>query len=269
MKIKITPEIAKEILKKNIKNRKLNKSHVSRLANEMLSGNWSYTGDAIKVSTDDVLVDGQHRLEAVISSGVSIDIELITGVSKDSFSKIDSGLKRSAGQVVQMSGMKNPNNVAAIAKVMLNIKDNGGVNGNFAITAKRYSNCAIHSEAERIHDDLDESQIIPKMKKEKINTPTQAAMFWLYMNNDKDLVNDFVDHVSNGLFSSSDDPCKRLKDKLTDMRGSTSMLFATTAMALTFKAWNAFVEGKKIKRLSHSVESAFPSPKEIKWLANE
>ncbi|AUR91844.1 hypothetical protein NVP1165O_44 [Vibrio phage 1.165.O._10N.261.51.B7] len=264
MKIKITPEMAKEILKKNIKNRKLNKSHVSRLASEMLSGNWSYTGDAIKVSTDDVLVDGQHRLEAIIVSGVSVDIELITGVSSDSFSKIDSGLKRTAGQVVQMSGMKNPNCVAAIAKVMLNIKDNGGLNGKFAVSPKRYSNCVIHNEAVRIYDDVMESGIVAKMRKEKINTPTQAAMFWLYMNNDKETVIKFVNHISNGLFDSSDDPCKRLKDKLIDMRGSTSMLFATTAMALTFKAWNAFVDGKKVKRLSHSLDSSFPTPKTVK-----
>lgn len=264
MKITLTPELAKELLKKNKNNRKLNKAHVNRLSDEMSQGNWSYTGDAIKISSADLLVDGQHRLEAVIDSGVSIDIELITGVNTDSFSKIDSGLKRTAGQVVQMGGIKNPNNVAAIAKIMLNIKDNGGLNRKFSVTPKRYSNCLISNEAASICHDIEASGIITKMRREKINTPTQAAMFWLYTNNDKELVARFVDHISNGLFTSQDDPCKRLKDKLIDMRGSTSMTFATTAMALTFKAWNAFICGAKVKRLSYSLDQDFPMPKEVK-----
>ena len=63
----ITPAQAAEWLKGNTVNRRLVLHHVERLASEMLAGEWRITGDCIKLNGDRLL-DGQHRLQAIVQS---------------------------------------------------------------------------------------------------------------------------------------------------------------------------------------------------------
>jgi hypothetical protein len=69
----ITPELASSLLETNSNNRNLSKGTVEAYANDMLAGNWDESvGDAISIDTDGVLRNGQHRLSAIVLSGVSI-----------------------------------------------------------------------------------------------------------------------------------------------------------------------------------------------------
>ncbi len=83
-KVKITPEKATELLKNNDHNRKVTKSRVAEYAKEMLSGMWMYNGESIIISESGRLLDGQHRLMAVIDSDTTIEAELIEGVPDQS-----------------------------------------------------------------------------------------------------------------------------------------------------------------------------------------
>ena len=67
---KITPELAREILKGNSKNRKIRQQRVDYLADEMKNGRWQISHQGICIATDGRVLDGQHRLLAVIQSGV-------------------------------------------------------------------------------------------------------------------------------------------------------------------------------------------------------
>ncbi len=53
---------------------------MAEYANAMKSGEWKYNGESIKVCTDGSLLDGQHRLEACIESGVTFDTLLVTNL---------------------------------------------------------------------------------------------------------------------------------------------------------------------------------------------
>lgn len=65
----VTPEMAAKLLEHNKWNRPLNDLHVHRIKNQILKGKWQFNGDTIKVSADGDVLDGQHRLWAVISQG--------------------------------------------------------------------------------------------------------------------------------------------------------------------------------------------------------
>ena len=62
----ITPELAAEFLKKNKSNRPLSSKHVIALAGSIERGEWMFTGESIKFSESDTLLDGQHRLSAIV-----------------------------------------------------------------------------------------------------------------------------------------------------------------------------------------------------------
>jgi hypothetical protein len=70
--MQITPEIAKAFLAGNTDNRKLASRTVEVLARDMVNGGWRVTHQCIAISESGLLIDGQHRLSAVVSSGKTV-----------------------------------------------------------------------------------------------------------------------------------------------------------------------------------------------------
>ena len=73
-------EKAKELLANNDHNRKLSPTRIRKFADEMQNGMWVYNGESIIVSESGRLLDGQHRLHAIIEADAEIELELIQDV---------------------------------------------------------------------------------------------------------------------------------------------------------------------------------------------
>lgn len=90
----ITPERAEALLETNTENRKVSKGVVQAYVNDMLAGNWDETvGDAISIDKEGILRNGQHRLIAIVQSGVNLHMWVCRNVSKDGI--YDNNRKRS------------------------------------------------------------------------------------------------------------------------------------------------------------------------------
>ena len=96
----ITPYIAGLYLKFNNDNRPLRKTHIRELASDMTEGNWQVTHQGIAFDISGRLIDGQHRLHAIIEAGVSIQISVTRGCSASSFSILDRGSNRSTSDIL-------------------------------------------------------------------------------------------------------------------------------------------------------------------------
>lgn len=101
---KITPEMAERYLSKNTVNRSLSDSKVRSYAIDMASDKWELNGEAIRFNKDGKLVDGQHRLAAIVKSGRSIRMVVMTDIDND-VSVYDRGRSRSITDQFQYSGM--------------------------------------------------------------------------------------------------------------------------------------------------------------------
>ena len=95
----ITPPMATLFLANNVSNRKLNKHHVDFLADQMLTGKWQKNGQTIVIADDGTLMDGQHRLNAIIKANVPAELGLCTGVPKTAMPTIDNGKSRSTSDI--------------------------------------------------------------------------------------------------------------------------------------------------------------------------
>ncbi|MCJ8601074.1 hypothetical protein MWH03_00570 [Klebsiella pneumoniae] len=104
----ITPEIAAEMLEHNVKNRPLSPSRIAMHAAAMKAGEWALNGEAIKFDVTGRLMDGQHRLKAVIQSNVAIQTAVIRGLPPQSINTLDTGKNRSAADVLALSGNVSP-----------------------------------------------------------------------------------------------------------------------------------------------------------------
>ena len=80
---KITPEIAAEYLKVNVKNyRKLQRPVMKRYAEDMKAGRWELNGEPIVFDNNGMLKNGQHRLAAVILAGATVEMVVVRGVDE-------------------------------------------------------------------------------------------------------------------------------------------------------------------------------------------
>jgi hypothetical protein len=101
----ITPDDAKEMLSHNRNNRHLMPASTQRLAGVMQRGEWmADSTDAIGLDEDGGVVNGQHRLTAVVESGITITALVVRGVNPDVIKVIDMGLPRNLSQFLAMSG---------------------------------------------------------------------------------------------------------------------------------------------------------------------
>lgn len=115
----ITPELAAEYLEKNEKNRPLSEDRVRAYASDMRAGLWHFDPNPISFDITGRLINGQHRLTAIIRSGVAIEMNVTTNAPKKSIEVIDKGKARTAGDTLRLDGVLNSNNSAAIARRIL------------------------------------------------------------------------------------------------------------------------------------------------------
>ena len=112
----VTPQMAQRWLENNISNRTIRMANVSRLALEIMEGRWICDPSLPPVAFDTSgrLLNGQHRLHAVVRSGVAVQMYVATNVSPSVMSVMDQGVSRQAGDVFKIKhGLTNPKDVAA------------------------------------------------------------------------------------------------------------------------------------------------------------
>jgi len=99
----VTPERAADILKfQNTKNRRLRPGVVTQYAQLMKDGDWKLSPEAIVISATGRLLNGQHRLHAVVASGLPQQFFMIYGPPDDVFSVLDRGAKRSTADAMEL-----------------------------------------------------------------------------------------------------------------------------------------------------------------------
>lgn len=101
----ITPQIAKAYLACGVSNnRHINKMIVNKYKTDIANGNWMATHQGIAFDENGLLIDGQHRLTAIVESGVSVPMLVTRGVERPGLLVIDSGKTRTASDSLKISG---------------------------------------------------------------------------------------------------------------------------------------------------------------------
>jgi hypothetical protein len=119
--VHVTPKMAKEWLQTNRNNRHVNNNKVAIYAADMMCGRWGLTHQGIAFDENGNLIDGQHRLLAVIKADCEVVMNVSTGVPNDAKWLLDTGLKRQPSHAIEMSGFKNSTRLAAAIKSIRNI----------------------------------------------------------------------------------------------------------------------------------------------------
>lgn len=113
----LTPDQATKWLEGNVHNRRLHQTVVERYARDMKAGKWQLSHEAIAFDPSGTLIDGQHRLWAVIESNTPIWVMVAYGVLAETRAVINSGLVRSTSDQIRLGhGLDVSPTEVAIAK---------------------------------------------------------------------------------------------------------------------------------------------------------
>lgn len=217
--VDVTPALAKEWLKKNcVLNRPLSLTTVGEYARLMEIGNGHDGWDSeaphtpIAFDWDDNLVNGQHRLRAIIASGRTIRCLVMWNVDPESYRNTDQGKIRGASDHFAVMfkksrgvDAKNHKWVTSIARAMMN-----GV-GN----RNDFSKIEIAELGFRHHDAIQEALALLKKKTNHVFTAPLAAAFvnaGLYWGWEH--VAPHAERLGSGLWTGPRDPMKALADGL-------------------------------------------------------
>ncbi len=103
--MEITPAQAKEFLRLNSRNRPLRPSWVKTLSEIIERGEWMVTHQGIAITRDNQLLDGQHRLAAVIRADITVQMQVTFDCDPATFMVMDGGIKRTVQDQLGIPGM--------------------------------------------------------------------------------------------------------------------------------------------------------------------
>jgi hypothetical protein len=114
----LTPEFAAVALTHNGKNRKPAGPTVVKYVDRMKRGEWELTFELLAVDWNGNIQEGGHRLTACATSGITIPVYMGFGADPATFDVIGQGKTRSAGDVLQIEGVANCNQIAALYRLI-------------------------------------------------------------------------------------------------------------------------------------------------------
>lgn len=117
--ITVTPQLAQHFLSLNISNnRNIREGVVNKYATAMRNGNWELS-DPLKFDVNGNLIDGQHRLSAVIKANTPVPFVVCTDYPPESAHYLDIGAKRNVADIASLMGQTVKNYELAIARALL------------------------------------------------------------------------------------------------------------------------------------------------------
>ena len=114
----ITPALAKSLLTTNTNNRHVNPRIVKRYAADIKAGAWKLNGESIIFSEDGTLLDGQHRLLAVIEADAPITSLVVGGVAPSARDTINTGRTKRVSDHLAIMGYQNATRRQSVTRLL-------------------------------------------------------------------------------------------------------------------------------------------------------
>lgn len=256
-RITLTPELATELLERNTLNRPLSDQHVSRIARQIKAGKWRFNGDTIKIADTNDILDGQHRLWAVIESKVPVETILVRGIERDAFATIDTLRKpRSGSDILTLNGAHQYRQIISSAIPWL-IRWQRGTLIDYKAPKNRIENSDIE-DAYKTHGGIVlAAERASKLK--SIVTPGILTFFYYaVVNRNAVLAERMMRTLEHPTSVGFDDPFFVLRAQL--MNGRNGRIGTLVIIAWMIKAMNAAFRGQTLKVLNWRNQGERPEP---------
>lgn len=259
----ITPDVAAHWLEAyNTHNRGLRERFVQALAADIAAGQWRLNGASISFDAGGVLLDGQHRLWAIVTADMAVPSLVTIGLSPNAQEIIDTGLRRSFSDVLHLRGESNTSKLAALVRAVY-VWNAGGRGGgtNFQPTVPQQLRTL--EECPELREHVKYGSRVTAVF--KIPNSVAGLSVWLLRRIDQADADFFFDRIIDGANLAKNSPIARLRAAYTTHATSRTKTPPHVLLALTIKAWNAYRDGREVQILTWKSGGAspetFPEPK--------
>lgn len=254
--------LATALLERNTHNRSVNRRLVERLTLTIERDEYIFNGQPIQVAEDGTLLDGQHRLLAVVASGKPIDTLIIWNAKMETQDTMDMGKARSVSDVLRLRGYANHHTVAAVGK-RIALGTMQGLQAGAASLQKEVSAGKIVSIVESL-EEIDRYTVYARSvaKASGLIISQVGFLMWWFDNIDRVDSDYFWERLRTGQSLDEGDPIYALRryGQLTNHTGMGTFGRQVTMGAMIVKAWNKFRQGEPVLRLTFRAGGANPEP---------
>jgi len=244
----ISPDQAREYLRLNVDhNRMLSLVKIHRFAEAMKAGKWRKTYEPIAFDWDGNLLNGQHRLNAVIEAGVPIEFTLAHNCDPEQFAVIDQGGRTAADVFTIMFKKKfgeapiRHQLMAAVSSAMLQ-----GLGGSAPHDKEKIADTALK------HQKLIGDYVNSMRKTHVYNAKTTAAWCNAAVYFSRAKIDPLMERFEKTMWANERDPLKALYERLLKGKLKESrqhLLEGRDHYGLTIAAIRAALLGQNRSRL--------------------
>jgi len=244
--VMVTPEMAHDILARSRYNRAISPSTVNRYVRDMRSMDWVFNGQAIIFNglpedqeEELELLNGGHRLTAVVQGNVTVPLLFVTGIVPAAIRTMDTGRARSFAQMLEIDGETSPDVLAAQIAILHNYREHGDWKGRKYSTSVLYK--ALAREGQRARDVAKERN---HKNQGKLTKGLLAALDYLFGELNPIQSKEFCDAIKDGINLDKDDPRHTAREWLIRTKEDEEYNAEDVAWVL-IEAWNRFRAGEK------------------------
>jgi hypothetical protein len=260
----ISPQRAGELLGANTSNRPLSKPVVRAFAEAMRRGEWVVTHQGIAFDVNGVLIDGQHRLAAIVEADLPVEMTVFTEVAEGTFDVLDTGKRRNAADVLAIEGEKSATMLAAMVRTVWLYQNRPDLNwsgGSAAVTNHQIVQAL--EQHPKLRDFLAVGEQIAAASG-MIKSAAGAASYLVEQANKRVDLDPWYDGVIDGAGLAKSDPrlaFRRVMFHMARKQAGQVLRRRDTRehVALYIKAFNAWASGEELGQLRFTPREAMPS----------
>lgn len=269
---------AEELQGVNTHNRNFRPRKQNLYAIDMLRGKWVQAGEPIKISKTGIVLDGQHRIGALIQAATEgavvtkdekldaqpnlrIPMIIVRGLEPSAQEVMDSGIPRRLYDALSLRDEHNTMLLAAILRVIYAWKlgerrglGRGDIASGSALLDMFGEDPDTYRELARQTSNL--------RNKVRLSPSVLALCLWLFEDRDPEDAEAFFERLANGEHDNPHDPIWKLREKLRDLPGGKRSTAYLTALAI--KAWNLYRAGETVQqfgfKMGGKTPENFPEP---------
>lgn len=249
----VNAAIASAWLHRNSNNRPIRFKAVTQYANDMSGGHWKSTGESIKFSKTGRLLDGQHRLSAIVEAAAEIDVVVNTGLEDGSFDVIDTGRQRTGSDILTIDGISLSEARTAAAALPMIVNYSRGLPAHSSARPTNQALLDFWKQHPYVQPASRYAALLPK-RYPPISHAKAMFLHWLFAQIDQDSAEDFLAALFTGGQLSMTESIYHLRNKFIESRMQGVAIRDSVQIHACFKAWNLY----RAKREVRSWRSVFP-----------
>jgi len=260
----LTPDVAAQWLERfNTSNRKIQTTHVNSIARDIRAGNWMMNAQPIAFAGDPstgdaTLLNGQHRLEAVVKADAGIEVMIATGIAQEAFATFDMHARHTHRKYIAKGDERV---LAAAAKLQWRV-DNEMAPGDRSAPSATEIEVTIKAHPEL----MDAFPVSRKKEMQEIGSAGILTFFIAHIRRQDDQLSEvFLQQMMNGEGLMRGNPLIKIRAKLIGKRGQLTRRQVLAQLLDTWDEYRAYVDVHGVESVTGFKPVKAAAPAELRY----